>query len=65
VTEGGPRPLWRMVEDAYRLWEGVGQPSWARFGLTATPDRQTVWLDDPVTGPHWHLPTTERAAAPR
>ncbi|MGH3567033.1 MAG: hypothetical protein ACRDRH_13565 [Pseudonocardia sp.] len=65
VTEGGPRALWRMMEDAHQLWEDLGQPNWARFGLTATPDRQTVWLDDPVTGTRWDLPATECTAEPR
>lgn len=51
VTEGGPRALWRMVEDAHRFWEKAGQPGWERFGLTVRADgTQHVWLDEP-TGP--------------
>ncbi len=57
VTEGGPRALWRLVENAHHLWERHGKPDWARFGLTATPQRQSIWLDDPATGPRWNLPT--------
>lgn len=28
VTEGGPRALRRLVEDAYQLWGCHGQPGW-------------------------------------
>lgn len=61
MTKGGPRALWRMVEDAHQLWEGFDRPGWARFGITVTPDRQTVRLDDPVTGPRWDVAVAEGA----
>jgi methyltransferase of ATP-grasp peptide maturase system len=57
VTEGGPRPLWRMVEFAHDTWESHGRPGWERFGLTAARGQQTVWLDDPDSGPRWNLPS--------
>lgn len=62
VTEGGPRALWRMVEDAQQLWEGVDRPDWSRFGMTVTPDRQTVWLDNPDNGLCWDLAAAEHTA---
>ena len=58
VSEGGPRALWRMVEQAHELWGRHGQPGWERFGLTVTPDRQTVWLDGPDQTPRWELPVS-------
>ncbi|MGH3910337.1 MAG: methyltransferase domain-containing protein, partial [Pseudonocardiaceae bacterium] len=48
VWETGPRPLWRIIEDAHTAWVALGQPGWERFGLTATPDRQWIWLDSPA-----------------
>jgi methyltransferase of ATP-grasp peptide maturase system len=47
VWEAGPTPLWRAVEDAHQLWHELGQPSWDRFGLTATTEQQWIWLDSP------------------
>ncbi|WP_253830076.1 protein-L-isoaspartate(D-aspartate) O-methyltransferase [Prauserella aidingensis] len=53
--QSGPHRLWDEVERAYALWWDFGQPSWERFGLTVTPETQTVWLDDPVQ-PAWSCP---------
>ena len=47
VVEAGPQSLWYAVEHAYRLYEGFDEPSWDRFGITATPERQHVWIDHP------------------
>jgi len=55
VVEGGPRTVWRIVEDAHRLWVDHDRPGWERLGLTVTAGRQTVWLDDPLGGPSWPL----------
>jgi hypothetical protein len=38
VTEGGPRKVWQIIEDAHDLWARLGQPNWDRFGLTVTQD---------------------------
>lgn len=57
VIEGGPRALWQIVEAAHRRWVDADRPGWTRFGLSATPDTQSVWLDDPATGARWDLPT--------
>lgn len=34
VWSGGPSDLWAAVEDGYRTWQRLGEPSWERFGLT-------------------------------
>jgi hypothetical protein len=44
-----------MVERAHDTWEDHGRQEWERFGLTVTPGRQSVWLDDPDGGPSWDL----------
>ncbi len=46
VWEAGPRPLWRILEDAHTTWCDRGQPGWERFGLTVTASAQTIWLDE-------------------
>lgn len=56
VTESGGRRLWREVEATHQFWTKAGRPSFERFGVTASPAEQYVWLDDP-DGPHrWYLP---------
>lgn len=55
VWEAGPIPLWRAVENAYRLWDKLGRPGWDRFGLTATADQQWIWLDTPYSDHTWTL----------
>ncbi|MEU6267502.1 ATP-grasp peptide maturase system methyltransferase [Saccharopolyspora shandongensis] len=47
VAEGGPRRLWSLIENAHQRWTDLGTPGWGRFGLTVTPERQLVWLDEP------------------
>ncbi|MGH8879441.1 MAG: methyltransferase domain-containing protein, partial [Stackebrandtia sp.] len=49
ITEYGA-PLWPMLEDRYDAWLGHGRPKRTRMGMTVTPDRQWVWLDN-ETGP--------------
>jgi methyltransferase of ATP-grasp peptide maturase system len=58
VAEGGPRRLWAIVEDTHQRWIDLGRPTWERFGLTVTRDRQTVWLDHPDATNAWPLPGT-------
>jgi methyltransferase of ATP-grasp peptide maturase system len=55
VVEGGPRRLWRLVEQAHRTWTDLGQPGWDSFGLTVTPDAHTVWFDQPDGEHTWRL----------
>jgi methyltransferase of ATP-grasp peptide maturase system len=53
VTQGGPRRLWDEVEAEYTKWLNLGQPRRARFGITVTPDKQELWLDNPKSPHHW------------
>lgn len=53
VWEAGPHPLWRIIEDAHIAWVHLGKPNWERFGLTATSDRQVIWLDSPDCKHTW------------
>ena len=56
VRQCGPQRLWDRVENAATFWNEQGRPSYERFGITATPQDQYVWYDQP-TGPHrWPLP---------
>lgn len=47
VWEAGPHPLWRIIEDTHARWHQFGQPDWTRFGLTVSPEGQSIWLDTP------------------
>ena len=47
VHQLGPRRLWEETEAAYDWWYEHDKPNLARFGMTVTGDRQTVWLDEP------------------
>jgi protein-L-isoaspartate(D-aspartate) O-methyltransferase len=49
VRQLGPRRLWDEAVDAYDWWHDNGEPGPDRLGMTITPDRQVVWLDDPTT----------------
>lgn len=54
VTQGGPRPLWNLIEGTTHLWSRLGRPRRDRFGLTATTDgNQRLWLDDPDGADSW------------
>ncbi|MGV9302770.1 ATP-grasp peptide maturase system methyltransferase [Nonomuraea sp. NPDC003727] len=55
VHQHGPLRLWDAVENAILLWQDAGSPHQSAFGLTVTPERQHVWLDEPG-GPSWDLP---------
>lgn len=55
VRQGGPAHLWTRIEEAKGLWDSLGSPSRNRFGLTATANEQTVWLDSPNGPHHWTL----------
>lgn len=47
VTQHGPRRLWDRIEKEYAAWQAAGRPARDRYGLTVTPDRQYLWLDEP------------------
>lgn len=55
VRQAGPRRLWADVVGAYMWWLQAGRPERERFGITVTPDRQCVWLDDPHGPVVWEL----------
>ncbi|MFC5186156.1 ATP-grasp peptide maturase system methyltransferase [Actinomadura harenae] len=55
VEQGGPRPLWDLVEAAHQSWEDFGRPDWSSFGLTARAGAQRVWLST-RSGISWALP---------
>ncbi|MGH3940002.1 MAG: hypothetical protein ACRDTG_15495 [Pseudonocardiaceae bacterium] len=55
VAEGGPRSVWRILENTHTLWTDLGQPGWNRFGLTVAEDHQHVWLDTPNSDHTWPL----------
>lgn len=46
--QGGPRELWTVIEDAASRWLTEGRPALNRYGLTLTPEGNTVWLDVPT-----------------
>lgn len=48
VHSGGPTDLWRIIEDAHDWWDAAGQPGWDRFGVAASQDIETIWLDEPA-----------------
>ncbi|MGH3917090.1 MAG: methyltransferase domain-containing protein [Pseudonocardiaceae bacterium] len=53
LTQSGPRPLWDDIEAIHRTWHALGAPPRERFGLTVTPDHQTIWLDTPGSSHQW------------
>jgi len=55
VRQGGKNRLWEDIESAYQEWNQLGQPERSRFGLTATPTEQYVWLDDPDRPHRWPI----------
>jgi hypothetical protein len=59
VSEGGPRSLWDVFEHAHEHYTALGRPQWERFGVTATPTEQHVWLDSPDNDLIWPIPVTE------
>ncbi len=56
VTQGGPRPLWDLLETLYHDLEERGRPGRERLGITVRADgRQWVWLDDAGSESRWEL----------
>ncbi|MGH3906619.1 MAG: methyltransferase domain-containing protein [Pseudonocardiaceae bacterium] len=58
LTEGGPQPLWHLIEQVHEQYTALGHPGWERFGITATPTEQHVWLDNPDSETTWPLTVT-------
>jgi methyltransferase of ATP-grasp peptide maturase system len=55
VEQHGTHRLWDQVERLYREWCALGRPSRERFGLTATTEFQSLWLDSPQSEHRWVL----------
>jgi protein-L-isoaspartate(D-aspartate) O-methyltransferase len=55
LTQSGPRRLWDDIETRHQSWRSLGAPPRERFGLTVTPQRQTIWLDTPDSGHQWQV----------
>ncbi|MFF3518299.1 hypothetical protein [Streptomyces sp. NPDC002573] len=55
VTQRGPISLWDRVTDVLSEWETAGAPHQSGFGMTITPEEQTVWIGN-EGGPSWRLP---------
>ena len=55
VRQDGPRRLWDTIEAVHQFWHDNGKPGYDRYGLTATPTRQHVWLDEPDSPHRWTL----------
>jgi protein-L-isoaspartate(D-aspartate) O-methyltransferase len=47
VYQMGDRPLWDEVVDAYFRWVSWGRPHCSRYGMTVTPEGQSIWVDTP------------------
>jgi|GEM_PF-956416 len=58
TREAGPTPLVRALGEAAAVYDDLGRPEWADFGVTATATGTHVWHHDPATGPRWPLGTT-------
>lgn len=55
VAQSGPRRLWDDIETIHQTWRSLGTPVRERFGLTVTPQRQTIWLDTPDSDHNWQI----------
>lgn len=55
VRQYGERKLWHEVEEAAKFWNSEGRPGYERFGITATPEHQYVWYDDPGDPRRWPI----------
>ncbi|QFU94243.1 ATP-grasp peptide maturase system methyltransferase [Amycolatopsis sp. YIM 10] len=55
VSQGGPRNLWDLAEQARVRWRKLGKPGRARFGVTVDGDRQEFWLDNASSQHRWQL----------
>jgi hypothetical protein len=47
VYQLGDRPVWDEVVEAYFRWVGWREPGRDRFGMTVTPQGQSIWMDTP------------------
>lgn len=55
VEQGGPLPLWDLLEKIHQEWVALGRPGRREFGLTVTAEGQhRLWHENPA-GPGWDL----------
>jgi protein-L-isoaspartate(D-aspartate) O-methyltransferase len=48
VSQGGPQPLWDLLENAYQDWAQLGRPRREEFGLTVTScGDHVLWHQSP------------------
>ncbi|QDY78236.1 methyltransferase domain-containing protein [Streptomyces qinzhouensis] len=62
ASQGGPRRLADLLDQAWGEWTQLGSPDRYAYGLTVTPDRQYAWALDPGTGPRWYQLADPRGA---
>ncbi len=55
VTQSGARRLWDDVEAIHQTWRRLDSPPRERFGLTITPQHQSIWLDNPGSDHQWQV----------
>lgn len=55
VRQAGVRRLWDEALTGYQWWISHGQPTRRRYGVSVTPRRQWVWLDEPDGEHIWTL----------
>ena len=46
----------QSVEREHQVWRAHERPEWTRLGLTITPQRHRLWIDNPE-GTSWPLPS--------
>ena len=59
IVRGSAEDLWAAVERAYAVWEQLGRPGWADFGVTVTGREQRAWYGTPDGEHSWALPDSE------
>jgi methyltransferase of ATP-grasp peptide maturase system len=55
VTQGGPRRLWDLAEQAHEQWRALDRPRRQRFGITVRGEHQELWLDEEDSPHRWRL----------
>jgi methyltransferase of ATP-grasp peptide maturase system len=62
VVQGGPVPLWDLLEKIHQEWVGLGRPGRPEFGLTVTADGHHRLWHESAAGPGWALRLTDGAS---
>ncbi|MFI8251494.1 protein-L-isoaspartate O-methyltransferase [Kitasatospora sp. NPDC085930] len=64
LHQGGDRRIGDELMVAWAQWDSLGRPEPCDYGITVRPDRQFVWLKDPVDGPRWAVGGAVAAGGP-